>query len=158
MNKKLPLIAIFIVTLIVILIAVISQSGIKPSVKSDTLPDIKLPQGFGIDVFADDMGGSPVSYPGPNPGPRMMLLKDGVLFVTVPNTGRVAALLDRNGDKKADETKIFIQDLNKPHGIDFYKGWFYIAEENMVIRVQDNDNNLVADPGTIEVLIDNMPT
>jgi len=90
MNRKLALI---IILLLAIMIAAISQSGIKPSVKSETLPDIKLPDGFRIDVFAENMGGSPVSYPGPNPGPRMMLLKDGVLFVTVPNMGRVVACL-----------------------------------------------------------------
>lgn len=155
MNRKLLLI---LFALIVILIAAISQYGIKPSVKSETLPGIKLPQGFRIDYFAENMGGSSVSYPGPNPGPRMMLLKDGVLFVTVPNMGRVFALPDRNNDKKADETIIFIENLNNPHGIDYYEGWFYIAEENRVIRVKDNDNNFIADPDTIEVLIDNLPT
>lgn len=155
MNKKLAYISI---ALLAILIAAISQSGIKPSVKSETIPDIKLPDGFKIDVFADNVGGSPVSYPGPNPGPRMMLLKDGVLFVTVPNMGRVVALLDRNGDKKSDGTIIFIEDLNNPHGIDHYDNWFYIAEENRVIRVKDNDNNFIADTDTIEVLIDNLPT
>ena len=106
MNRKLSLI---LIALIVIFIAAISHYGIKPSVKSETLPDIKLPAGFRIDVFAENMGGSPVSYPGPNPGPRMMLLRDGVLFVTVPNMGRVVALPDRNDDKKADETIIFIE-------------------------------------------------
>jgi glucose/arabinose dehydrogenase len=155
MNRKLAL--IFII-LLAILIAAISQSGIKPSVKSEVLPDVKLPEGFRIDVFADNMGGSPVSSPGPNPGPRMMLLKDGALFVTVPNMGRVVALLDRNDDKKADETKIFIENLNNPHGIAFDNGWFYIAEENRVIRVKDNDNNFIADTDTIEILIDNLPT
>ena len=155
MNKRLVYISI---ALLAILIAIISQSGIKPSVKSETLPDIKLPDGFRIDVFADNMGGSPVSYPGPNPGPRMMLLKEGVLFVTVPNMERVVALPDRNDDKKADETKIFIENLNNPHGIDYNNGWFYIAEEKRVIRVRDNDNNFIADTDTIEVLIDNLPT
>jgi glucose/arabinose dehydrogenase len=154
MNKRLAYISI---ALLAILIAVISQSGIKPSVKSETIPDIKLPDGFSIDVYADNMGGSPVSYPGPNPGPRMMLLKDRVLFVTVPNMGRVVALLDKNDDKKADETIIFIENLNNPHGIDYYEGWFYIAEEDRVIRVKDNDNNFIADTGTLEILIDNLP-
>ncbi|MFZ3168735.1 MAG: PQQ-dependent sugar dehydrogenase [Candidatus Methanoperedens sp.] len=155
MNRKLLLI---LFALIVILIAAIFYYGMKPSVKSETLPDIKLLQGFRIDIFAENMGGSPVSYPGPNPGPRMMLLKDGVLFVTVPNMGRVVALPDRNNDKKSDETIIFIDNLNNPHGIDYYEGWFYIAQENRVIRVKDNDNNFIADRDTIEVLIDNLPT
>ena len=154
MNKRLVYISI---ALLAILIAIISQSGVKPSVKSETLPDIKLPDGFRIDVFAENMGGSPVSYPGPNPGPRMMLLKDGALFVTVPNMGRVVALLDRNDDKKADETIIFIENLNNPHGIDYNNGLFYIAEENRVIRVKDNDNNFIADTDSLEIFIDNLP-
>ena len=155
MNRKLLLI---LFALIMILIAAISYYGIKPSVKSETLPEIELPQGFRIDIFAQNLGGSPVSYPGPNPGPRMMLLKDGVIFVTVPNMGRVVALPDKNNDKKSDETIIFIDNLNNPHGIDYYEGWFYIAQENRVIRVKDNDNNFIADRDTIEVLIDNLPT
>ena len=151
-------VALIIIAILAILIAVISQSGIRPSMKSGATPDIKMPEGFKIDVFADDLGGSAVSYPGPNPGPRMMLLKDGVLLVSVTNMGRVVALFDRNGDKKADETKIFIDKLNNPHGIDYYDGWFYIAEENSVIRVKDLDNNFIADMDTMEVLISDLPT
>ncbi|MCX9087801.1 MAG: hypothetical protein OIN90_09610, partial [Candidatus Methanoperedens sp.] len=154
MNRKLLLI---LFALIVILIAAIFYYDIKPSVTSKTFPEIKLPQGFRIDSFAENIAGT-VSYPGQNPGPRMMLLKDGVLFVTVPNIGRVVALPDWNNDKKADETILFIENLNNPHGIDYYEGWFYIAEENRVIRVKDNDDNLIADRDTIEVLIDDLPT
>jgi glucose/arabinose dehydrogenase len=152
-----------IVWILLVLIAVaagviISQSGIKPSVKSESLAEINLPQGFGIEVFADNLVGSPVSYPGANPGPRMMLLHDNVLFVTIPNQGRVVALPDRNGDNKADETIMFIDKLNNPHGIDYYDGWFYIAEENRVIRVKPGASDLQADRATLEVLIDNLPT
>ncbi|MCX9010464.1 MAG: PQQ-dependent sugar dehydrogenase [Candidatus Methanoperedens sp.] len=132
--------------------------GLRPSVKSGSLDNINLPQGFRIDVFAGDLDGSAVSYPGPNPGPRMMLLKDNILFVSVPNRGKVVALPDRNRDKKADEAITFIDKLNNPHGIDFYNGWFYIAEENRVIRVKDDNNDLIADNGTLEILIDNLPT
>ncbi|MCX9025629.1 MAG: PQQ-dependent sugar dehydrogenase [Candidatus Methanoperedens sp.] len=155
MNRK---IALMLIAIAAILIAVVLLFGIKPSVKSDSLGNISLPPGFKIDVFASNLGGSLVSYPGTNPGPRMMLLKDNVLFVTIPNQGRVVALPDRNGDNKADETITFIDKLNNPHGIDFYDGWFYIAEENRVIRVKPGSNSLLADRGTLEVLIDNLPT
>jgi len=154
MNRNISLI---LFALIAILITATFYYGIKPSVKSETLSEIELPQGFRIDSFAENIAGSSLSYPGQNPGPRMMLLKDGVLFVTVPKMGRVVALPDRNNDKKSDETIIFIDNLNNPHGIDYYEGWFYIAEENRVIRVKDNDNNFIADMDTIEVLIDNLP-
>jgi glucose/arabinose dehydrogenase len=154
MNKKIVLIAIAIFLIIVIA----SILGIKPAVKSGSLDTISLPQGFKIEVFADTLDGSSVSYPGPNPGPRMMLMKDNVLFVTIPNTGKVVALPDVNGDKKADGVVTFIDKLNNPHGIDYYDGWFYIAEENRVIRVKESGNDLHADMKTFEVLIDNIPT
>ncbi len=139
----------------VFLIAAVIQAGIRPSVKSGSLDNIKLPPGFRIDVFADNLGGSQVSYPGVNPGPRMMLLKDNVLYVTIPNQGRVAAL--PNSNNKAKEVVTFIDGLNNPHGIDFYNGWFYIAEENRVIRVKPGDK-LTADRGTLQVIIAGLPT
>lgn len=144
--------------MVVIVAAAFILLGLRPSVKSDSLDRINLPQGFRIDVFADDLDGSAISYPGANPGPRMMLLKENALFVSIPNRGKVVVLPDRNSDKKADETIVFIDRLNNPHGIDFYNGWFYIAEENRVIRVKDRDNDLRADTETLEVLIDNLPT
>jgi len=153
MNKKIVLITIAVLLIIVIALIL----GIKPALKSGSLDNITLPQGFKIDVFADALGGSSVSYPGPNPGPRMMLLKENVLFVTIPNLGEVVALQDMNDDKKADGVVTFIDKLNNPHGIDYYDGWFYIAEENRVIRVKESGNDLRADMGTFEVLIDNLP-
>ncbi|MDO9097147.1 MAG: PQQ-dependent sugar dehydrogenase, partial [Candidatus Methanoperedens sp.] len=79
-----------------------------------------------------------------------------VLFVTITREGRVVALPDKNGNKKADEAITFIDNLNNPHGIDYYNGWFYIAEENRVIRVKDSDGDLIAD-GDAEVLINDLP-
>jgi glucose/arabinose dehydrogenase len=156
MNNKSVLIAITIFLILIIVIALIL--GIKPAVKSGSFDNINLPKGFKIDVFADIKDGSSLSYPGPNPGPRMMLLKDKVLFVTIPNTGKVVALPDENDDKKADGIVTFIDKLNNPHGIDYYDGWFYIAQVNRVIRVKESENDLHADMNTFEVLIDNLPT
>jgi glucose/arabinose dehydrogenase len=154
MNKKILLMALAVLLMLIIA----SILGIKPAIKSGSQDGINLPRGFRIDVFADTLDGSPVSYPGPNPGPRMMLLKDKVLFVTIPNLGKVVALPDENNDNKADSVITFIEKLNNPHGIDYYDGWFYIAEENRVIRVKESGNGLRADMGTFEVIIDNLPT
>ena len=146
---------ILIALFVIILVSMFILLGIKPAFKTDSLAGISMPDGFKIDVFAGDLDGSLVSYPGPNPGPRMMLLRDGVLFVTIPNRGSVVALPDRDNDKKADEVITFIDNLNRPHGIDFYEGWFYIAEENRVIKVKEK--GLKADKNTLEVLIDDLP-
>jgi glucose/arabinose dehydrogenase len=154
MNKKNALVVVILFCLI---IAFLVLSGIRPAVKSGSLDEITLPPGFKIDVFADALDGSSISYPGPDPGPRMMLFVDGVLYVTIPNRGKVVALPDRDGDKKADSIVTFIKGLNKPHGIDYYDNWFYIAEENRLIRVKDSDSDMIADVETLEVLIDDLP-
>src|SRR5574341_2093724 len=74
-----------VVLLAIVLVVLFMLFGFRPSPGSDSLDKINLPQGFKIDVYASDLGGSAVSSPGPNPEPRMMLLRDGVLFVTITN-------------------------------------------------------------------------
>ena len=156
-QKKIILIA-FVVLIIALSYYLVLLSGIKPSLDSGSLDEIHLPPGFKINVFAENLGSSPVSYPGPNNAPRMMMPKDGVLFVSVTKQGKVVAIFDHDGNNKADEKLVFIENLNNPHGLGYHDGWFYIAEENRVIRVKDNNNDFFADMDTLEVLIDDIPT
>src|SRR5437867_10310993 len=145
-RKKLTLIFVPIIVLTGVVLGLIFIGGVRTAFKFDNITEkIVLPSGFRIETFASDLGGSIVSYPGPNPGPRMMLLKDKVLFVTIPSQGKVVALPDTNGANIGDRQITFISGLNNPHGIDFINGSFYIAEENRVIRVRDDNNDLVAD-------------
>ncbi len=153
-RSRLAIIAV-IVAIVTILALAYFLAGIRPSVQSD-LNKIALPAGFVIEVFADDLGKSSVSYPGPNTGPRMMEFHNGVLYTSITSQGRVVALPDRNRDGKADEIVTVIEKLNKPHGLAFYQDWLYIAEENRVIRIKIND--LKADLSTLQVLIDDLPT
>lgn len=125
----------------------------RPTVKPDSQGEINLPEGFKIDIFADLTGTA-----GKDPGPRMMLIKNNVLYVTLTNSGKIAAIPYQNGERKSNDTIIFIDNLNRPHGIDYYNGWFYIAQENRVIRMKGKNNDMQADPSTIEVLIDKLPT
>ncbi|WP_094228883.1 PQQ-dependent sugar dehydrogenase [Methanolobus psychrotolerans] len=151
---------ILVVFIVLILLVVFASNylGVRPTVTGPGVENIILPPGFVIDVYAADLGSTLLSFGGPSPGPRMMMIKDGLLFVTIPNKGLVAALPDLDGDNVADEVQVFISDLDYPHGIDYYDGWFYIAEESRVIRVRDNDGDVVADEGSMEVIIDNLPT
>src|SRR3989338_2154567 len=64
------------------------------------LKNIKLPDGFKIDVFTSDFGKS-LNLPGPNKGARFMEFYNDVLFVSLPSSGAIAALPDRNKDGKA---------------------------------------------------------
>lgn len=149
--------AVFIVLVFLVALSA-NYMGVRPTVTGSDVAGITLPEGFVIDVYAGDLGSTLLSFGGPSPGPRMMMIKDGLLFVSIPNKGLVAILPDRDGDNVADEVQVFISDLDHPHGIDHYDGWYYIAEESRVIRVRDDDVNYEADNGSLEVLIDNLPT
>ena len=146
---------VFLATLFIILFFLIALFHPQTSIRTQNITSkISLPEGFKIEIFADNLGGSSISTPGPNPGPRMMLFKDNVLYVSVPNQGRVIALPDENRDNKPDKVINFMENLNKPHGLDFFNDSFYIAEENRIIKVKDVDKDLKADMNTLEVLTD----
>ena len=138
---------------IIAFIFLASRLTVRPISPSESLKEITLPPGFAITVYAD-LGSGALSIPGPNPGPRMMLVKDNALFVSVPNQGKIIVLEDKNNDNKADNATVFIEGLNNPHGIDFSDGWFYIAEEDKVIRVRDDNNDLKADEAAVQKLVD----
>jgi len=162
MSRSLPDIKfkwILLLFVLILMAAFVSTNylGVRPSASSG-INNITLPEGFVIDVYADDLGSSLLSYPGPSPGPRMLMQKDGLLFVSIPNKGIVVTLPDIDGDKKADDVNVFISGLDSPHGLDHYDGWFYIAEESRLIRVRDDDGDLIADKDSIEVLIDDLPS
>ena len=157
-NRRIFILIAIVVIVIAIASILILRLGIRPSIDSGSMDDIQLPPGFKIDVYAENLGSSSLSFPGPNSAPRMMLLKDDVLYVSLTRQGKVVALPDHNSDNKADETIVFIDNLNNPHGLDFYDGWFYIAEENRVIRIKDRNNDQLADRESLEVIIDDLPT
>lgn len=130
-RKKLWIVISAVGIIFIILAAMYLVLGIRPSINSTSLDVIDLPSGFEIEIYADDLGSSLLSYPGPNAAPRMMMLKDDVLFVSLTRQGRILALSDTNGDKRVDETAVFIDYLNNPHGLDFHDTDF---DKNVYIR------------------------
>lgn len=96
--------------------------------------DIKLPPGFKIEIYADNV-----------PGARSMILSpNGILFVGTRDKGNVYAILDNNKDNKADEVITIAGGLNSPNGVAFKDGSLYVAEINKVWRydnIEDNLNN-----------------
>src|SRR5712692_222129 len=91
-----------------------------------TLPlnKIKLPPGFEITIYADDV---------PN-ARSMVLTPNGTLFVGTRTAGSVYAILDTNRDNKADKVIEIARGMNMPNGVAFRKGALYVAEVNRVLR------------------------
>ncbi len=156
MRSKTVLISVFSALVLLSVAAFYSyySLGVRPSIRDGSAPDyITLPEGFGIEVFADTLGESSLSTPGPNTGPRLMEIKDDIIFVSLTSMGKVVALPDMDDDKKADEIVTVIDGLDRPHGMAFHKDWLYIAEEDKVIRVKYL-GNLAVDRNSVEKLLD----
>jgi len=152
--KKSFIIILILIAIVLIIINTANKYTIKPVVDEDDLDFINLPEGFKIETFYDNLRNSKFSLPGPNNGVRMMLFHEDTVFVAVMKNGYIIALEDKNRDNKVENSKIFISNLENPHNIEYYQGYYYIAEQDKVIRVKDENNDNVADLETKEKIVD----
>jgi len=112
-----------------------------------SLDQISLPPGFKITVFAENVPNARSISPGP----------DGVFFVGSRNAGKVYAVIDENGDFRADKVTVIAQGLWSPNGVAYRHGDLYVAEINRVIRFPNIMQNLAA-PGQPVVVNDTFPS
>ena len=108
------------------------------------LPDrtLNLPPGFKVKLFSDQVDKA-----------RFMAWDDqGVLHVANMKTrgrsqwspvsgrqGAVLALPDKDGDGRADTVYKVVDDLNWPHSIAFYQGALFVADDDTIYRLEDQD-------------------
>ncbi len=110
------------------------------------LDKLTLPEGFSIEVFAGNV-----------PDARSLALGDkGTVFVGNRRQKKVYALVDSDGDGKADKRYTLASDLNMPNGVAFRDGDLYVAEVNRILRFPDIESNLES-PG-FEIIYDQYPT
>jgi glucose/arabinose dehydrogenase len=103
--------------------------------------DITLPPGFSIAVYAGNV-----------PGARSMALgAKGTLFVGTRDTGKVYAVIDRNGDHVADEVITIASGLQMPNGVAFRHGSLYVAEVSRVLRYDNIEERLKNPPRPVIV-------
>jgi len=104
------------------------------------LESIRLPPGFEIQVFADDL-----------PSARAMVLSpSGTLFVG-SREGNVYAVKDSDGDNRADAKFIIARDLNMPVGVDFREGSLYVSATTRILRYDDIESRLENPPEPVVV-------
>jgi len=110
-----------------------------------TLEKIQLPEGFSIEVWAADV-----------PNARSMALSEsGIVFVGNRQEKNVYALVDENGDGKADSKYILANNLRMPNGVAIKDGDLYVAEVSRILRFKDIEKNL--ENPTFEVVYENYP-
>ena len=110
------------------------------------LRDIKLPPGFHIELYAEDVTSARC----------LKLSPDGTLFVGSRGTDHVFALRDTDGDFVADEKFSIGSGLRMPVGVEFRDGDLYVAEVSKVWRYDDIESRLASPPDP--VLIERYPS
>ena len=130
LNVKRPWLA-----LLLFLLAFLAQSGFAPAEKTRfDLAHLKAPAGFHISVFAEDVDSA-----------RMMVFTPGgVLLVSESGEGKVVALPDPKHTGRAARTVTVLEGLNEPHGLAFYEGKLYVAENDKLRRYDWDESHLRA--------------
>lgn len=103
---------------------------------AETLPGIKLPDGFSIGVYAAGIKNVRA----------MTLSPSGTLFAGSRNEGKVYWMKDENRDGKADKVNTLLQDLHMPTGITFHNGDLYVSEVSRILVYRDIEKHLDAAP------------
>ena len=121
-------------------------TGFLPSSAAE-LNELTLPPGFRIAVYAGDV-----------PNARQMALgPPGVVFVGSRSEGKVYAVVDRDGDNRADQVHVIARGLDQPSGVAYRDGVLYVAAVSRVLRFRDVAKDLTHPPKP-EVVSDAYPT
>ena len=110
------------------------------------LDTIRLPQGFKIDVYARNVENAR----------SMAVGAKGTLFVGTRRAGKVYAIVDKDGDGRADAVITIAKGLNQPNGVAFSGGALYVAEISRVLRYDNIEERLI-DPPKPVVVNDSFP-
>ena len=111
------------------------------SESSDSLSLIRLPDGFSISLYASHV-----------PNARSLALGEGgTVFVGTRSEGSVYALVDGDGDNKAEKVVRLADGLFAPNGVAFRDGALYVAEIHRILRFDDIEARLDNPPQPVVV-------
>jgi len=111
------------------------------------LDSISLPPGFSISVYAS----------GVENAREMSRSPSGVLYVGTRSAGNVYAVVDEDGDHRADRVVTLASGLEMPNGVAYRDGSLYVAEVSRILRFDGIDDHL-DDPPKPVVVRDDFPT
>ena len=105
------------------------------------LDTIKLPPGFAIAVYADNV-----------PNARGMTLgQNGFLFVGSKHKGDVYAVIDKDGDQRADEVFTVARGLNMPVGVAYRNGSLFVSAVDRILRFDKVEQRLTNPPTPVTI-------
>lgn len=107
---------------------------------------IRVPEGFEIRVFAGNLEDA-----------RSIRLGDeGVVFVSTRSLGSVYAVIDRDGDGRAETRHVVAEGLTLPNGLAYRDGALFVSDGTRIVRFDDIGMRL-ADPPEPVIVVDDLP-
>jgi len=89
------------------------------------VPQLRVPQGFTANIFAQDLSHAR----------NLLVVPNGDVFVAESNAGRILLLRDADGDGRAELRITFASGYSRPYGLALANGYLYIADLIAVWRV-----------------------
>ena len=121
------------------------QSPSSPQSPQST-SEFVLPTGFRAETFAESVDNARSMALGP----------EGTVFVGSLAAGKVHAVIDRDGDHKADRVVLIAGGLNQPNGVAVRNGALYVATARQILRYDDIERHIDSPPSPV-VVRDNLP-
>ena len=118
-----------------------------PAQQDELNVQIKLPKGFKISLFAENVKNARA----------MALGANGTIFVGSRSEGNVYALRDTNGDFKSDKMWVLESDVPSPAGVAFHNGDLYYSAVSKIFVLRDIEANL-DNPPQPQLVTDRYPT
>ncbi|MBK9760495.1 MAG: sorbosone dehydrogenase family protein [Flavobacteriales bacterium] len=110
------------------------------------LDAIKLPPGFSISVFAENV----------TTARAMAYSPEGIVYAGSNDAGEVYAMPDKNHDGVADTVITILKGLKMPVGVAWHKGDLYISAISRILALRDIDHHL-SEPPAPETVYDKLP-
>jgi len=120
---------------------------LNPNSSEAQLDYIKLPPGFSISLFADNVQNAR----------QMSLAPGGVVFVGTMSAGNVYAVIYDSTTYKANRILKIANGLSMPNGVAYHNSDLYVAEVNRIIRYDDILNHL-ENPPSPKIINDQYPS
>ncbi|OYW18602.1 MAG: heme-binding protein, partial [Planctomycetales bacterium 12-60-4] len=133
----------------------VSPEKTRKQAEEAFLSDVKIPEGFEATLFATPPA---VQYP-----VFVAAAPDGTTFVSVdkngsldrnPRRGSIVRLRDIDGDGRADESKLFVADVDSPRGLVWDRDRLYVMHPPHLSAFIDHDGDGISDEQ--QVLVQNI--
>jgi glucose/arabinose dehydrogenase len=102
---------------------------------------LEVPAGFQVSTFAENVENARSMARGPQ----------GTIFVGTRTAGKVHAVVDSDGDHRADRVLLIADGLDQPNGVAMRDGALYVATASRILRFDDIENALDAPPEPVTI-------